>query len=219
MINIRKRITDQKIIAIIRGIDEDRIIETIEALIDGGINLIEITLNQDSQEKCLKTIELITLVSKSFGDQLCLGAGTVITEEQVERVVDAGAEYIISPNTDIDVIKKTKALNKISIPGAYTPSEMVRAYNSGADFVKLFPAANLGPSYVRSVLSPLANIPLIAVGGVNITNASDFLEAGAVGLGVGGNLIDKQAVNMGQFDILTQNAKEFIKKVMQVEEA
>ncbi len=219
MMNIKKRITDHKIIAIIRGIEEDRIIETIESLIDGGISLIEITLNQDSQEKCLKTIELITLVSKSFGDQLCLGAGTVITEEQVERVVDAGAEYIISPNTDIDVIKKTKALNKISIPGAYTPSEMVRAYNSGADFVKLFPAANLGPSYVRSVLSPLANIPLIAVGGVNITNASDFLEAGAVGLGVGGNLIDKQAVNMGQFDILTQNAKEFIKKVMQVEEA
>jgi len=216
--DIKKRIYDHKIIGIIRGIKEDRIIETIESLINGGISLIEITLNQDSDDKCLETIKLISLISKTFADKICLGAGTVITEKQVEMVIDAGAEYIVSPNTDIDVIKKTKALNKISIPGAYTPSEIVWAYNSGADFVKIFPAASLGPGYVRSVLSPLSNIPLLAVGGVNITNANEFLAAGAVGLGVGGNLIDKQAVNMGRFDILTQNAKEFRKKVMQVGE-
>lgn len=218
MFDIKNKIINQKIIAIIRGIEEYKILKTIDSLVEGGIELLEITLNQDSEEKCLKTIKLIQLVREKFADEICLGAGTVITEEQVERVIDAGAEYIISPNTDINVIRKTKNLNKISIPGAYTPSEIVTAYDSGADFVKIFPAASLGPDFIKSVLGPLSNIPLLAVGGVNLANITNFIKAGVVGVGVGGGLIDKHAIKNGEFDILKENAKSFIEKIRQCEE-
>jgi len=215
MKKVKSKIIDQKIIGIIRGIEENKIIETIEALLDGGITLVEITLNQDSKKKLLESIKLISIVRKKFGNKISLGAGTVITAEQVVRVVDAGAEYIISPNTDIKVIKKTRDLNKISIPGAYTPSEIVTAYDAGADFVKVFPAASLGTGYIKSVRGPLSNIPLLAVGGINTANVSNFIKAGAVGVGVGGSLIDKDVINNEEFDFLKKKAAIFIEKIRQ----
>lgn len=217
MINIKEKIFEQKIIGIIRGIDKNKIIEAVESLVDGGIDLLEIALNQDSNEKCDDVVEMIGLVSDKFAGRVCLGAGTVISADQVEKVVDAGAEYIISPNIDREVIEKTKELNKISIPGAYTPSEIIKAYKMGADFVKLFPAKNLGPNYIKAVLAPISNIPILAVGGIDINNFGEFISAGVVGVGLGGSLVDNEVITSGDFDIIKKKAEDFVMKSKQVE--
>lgn len=217
MINIKEKIIENKIIAIIRGVDKSDILKTVEALIAGGIELIEITLDHQNKDSYMNVLEMITLVNEEYQNKICLGAGTVITPEQVEDVIKRGVEYIISPNTDLEIIKKTKELNKISIPGAYTPSEIIKAYNSGADFVKLFPASNLGSGYVKSVLSPV-NIPLLAVGGVNISNVKGFIKAGALGVGIGGSLIDKEAIKEKRYNSLTEKAKRYLEVIREIEE-
>jgi 2-dehydro-3-deoxyphosphogluconate aldolase/(4S)-4-hydroxy-2-oxoglutarate aldolase len=137
----------------------------------------------------------------------------VLTSEQVEHAVESGAQYIISPNTDLAVIKKTKELEKTSIPGAFTPSEMVSAYHAGADIIKLFPAGVFGIKYIKAVLAPLSHIPVIAVGGVDADNAVDFLKAGAIGVGVGGNLVDVKAIYAGEYDKITATAREYLTKI------
>jgi 2-dehydro-3-deoxyphosphogluconate aldolase/(4S)-4-hydroxy-2-oxoglutarate aldolase len=210
---ILDQIFENKIVAIIRGIGSDRIIDTVGALLEGGIKLLEVTFNQESESAVLETLKSLELIKKEYGDKVCLGAGTVVTEEQVIKAVDAGAEYIISPNTDIDVIQKTKELGKISIPGAFTPSEMVMAYNAGADIVKLFPAGILGTGYIKALLAPLSHIPVVAVGGVNVDNVDQFIKVGAKGVGVGGNLVDKKAIYSGDYDKIKEVAKEYIKKL------
>lgn len=144
---------------------------------------------------------------------VCLGAGTVITAEQVMMAVDAGAEYIISPTTDISVIQKTKELGKVSIPGAFTPSEMVAAFDAGADIIKLFPAGVLGIDYIKALLTPLSYIPVVAVGGVNLDNVDQFIKAGAKGVGVGGNLVDKRTVYSGDYCEITKTAQAYVRKL------
>lgn len=217
MTNIKQKIIDNKVIGIIRGVEKNKVLQTVESLLNGGIELIEITLNHQSKEKYLDTIDMISMVNEEYEGKIYLGAGTVISEKQVEEVISVGAEYIISPNTDIEIINKTKELNKISIPGAYTPTEVLKAYHSGADFVKLFPASTLGTKYVKSILSPVS-IPILAVGGINMSNIIEFIRAGVVGVGIGGSLIDKQAINQGKFDILTEKAKKYLEIVRRFEE-
>ncbi len=210
---ILDQIFEHKIVAIIRGIGPDRMADTVEALLEGGIKLLEVTFNQESEETIEETLQSLTLIKKQYGDQVCLGAGTVVTEDQVVKAVDAGAEYIISPHTDPGVIKKTKELGKISIPGAFTPSEMVTAYNAGADIIKLFPAGILGTGYIKALLAPLSHIPVVAVGGVNADNIDQFIKAGAKGVGVGGNMADKKAIYQGDYGKIIQAAKTYVKKL------
>ncbi|WHH58221.1 bifunctional 4-hydroxy-2-oxoglutarate aldolase/2-dehydro-3-deoxy-phosphogluconate aldolase [Petroclostridium sp. X23] len=210
---ILNQIFQNKIVAIIRGIGSDRIIDTVGALLEGGINLLEVTFNQESQEKSADTLKCLKLIKKEYGDRVCLGAGTVLTLEQVEKSVEAGAEYIISPNTDVKVIQKTKEMGKISIPGSFTPSEAVTAYNAGADIVKLFPAGILGTDYIKAFLAPLSHIPVVAVGGVTVENVNDFISAGAKGVGVGGNLVDKKAIYAGEYDKIIQVAQDYVNKI------
>jgi 2-dehydro-3-deoxyphosphogluconate aldolase/(4S)-4-hydroxy-2-oxoglutarate aldolase len=210
---ILDQIFESKIVAIIRGIGSDRIIDTVGALLEGGIKLLEVTFNQESQEKSADTLKCLKLIKKEYGDRVCLGAGTVLTLEQVEKSVEAGAEYIISPNTDVKIIQKTKEMGKISIPGSFTPSEAVIAYNAGADIVKLFPAGILGTDYIKAFLAPLSYIPVVAVGGVNVENVNDFINAGAKGVGVGGNLVDKKAIYAGEYDKIIQVAQDYVNKI------
>lgn len=211
--NIKDEIFKGKIVAIIRGIGSDRILDTVGALLEGGIQLLEVTFNQEDESKALDTLKCLELIKSKYDGQVCLGAGTVITEDQVQKAVDAGAEYIISPNTDINIIRRTKELGKISIPGAFTPSEMVAAYNAGADIVKLFPAGILGIEYIKAVLSPLSHIPVVAVGGINVDNVNQFIKAGAKGVGVGGNLVDKKAIYSGEYHKITLVAQTYLKKL------
>ena len=139
-----------------------------------------------------------------------------MTAEQVRLAVKAGAQYIISPNVDEEVIKETKNLNKISIPGAFTPTETAYAYKLGADIVKLFPAGELGAGYIKAVKAPLKHIPVVAVGGVNPENCADFIKAGAIGVGCGGNLVSAKLVEEGRFDEITAVAKQYMEALKDI---
>jgi len=210
---VLNEIHKNKIIAIIRGIDSDRIIDTVKALLDGGVKLLEITFNQKSDIEVLDTLKCLDLIKKEYGNKVVLGAGTVMTEKQVIMAVDAGAEYILSPNTDIKVIQKTKELGRVSIPGAFTPSEMADAFHAGADIVKFFPAGMLGVEFIKALLAPLNHIPVLAVGGINLDNADQFIKVGAKGIGVGGSLIDKKAIYSGNYHVIKQMAQAFVEKI------
>ena len=203
------RILEGKIVAIVRGIPSDEIVGLAEALVKGGISCIEVTFDQSSAEKARDTLKAISNMRQALGDRVCVGAGTVMSVEQVEAAATAGAEYMISPNTNAAVIKRTKELNKVSIPGAMTPSEVAEAYELGADIVKMFPAGILGCAYIKAVKAPLKHIPVTAVGGVNPGNCADFIRAGAVGVGVGGNLVSPQLVREGRFEEITAIARSY----------
>lgn len=208
MINsIMECIEKNKIIAIARNVKVELVVPTAQALYDGGIRLIEVTFNQSSPNGLTDTVQSIKALCSAFGDKLCVGAGTVMSIEQVQAAYDAGAKYIISPHTDADIIKKTKSLGIVSIPGALTPSEIVMAHNAGADFVKLFPAGNFGLEYIKAVMSPINHISMLAVGGVDEKNIKDFLKIGLKGVGVGSNIVKSSLINEGKFDELTKLAE------------
>ena len=141
---------------------------------------------------------------------MCVGAGTVMTVEQVRQAAEAGAEYMISPNVDEAVIGETKRLGKVSIPGAMTPTEAAFAHKCGADIVKLFPAGLLGAAYIKAVKAPLKHIPVTAVGNVTVENCAEFIRAGAVGVGVGGSLVSATLVDEGKFDEITATARAYV---------
>jgi 2-dehydro-3-deoxyphosphogluconate aldolase/(4S)-4-hydroxy-2-oxoglutarate aldolase len=206
-------IKQYKIIAIIRKIPQADIIPVAEALYAGGIKLIEVTFNQAIAEGEQITAESIKALCDHFGDKMFIGAGTVMSVHQVETAVRAGAKYIISPNTNLQVIKKTSELGVISIPGALTPSEIVFAYEAGAKFVKLFPASEFGVSYIKSIRSPLNHIPLLAVGGVDDSNMKDFFEAGVSGVGIGSNIVKNTLISMKKFDEITDLAKKYTEQI------
>lgn len=208
--SVLERIYEEKIIAIVRGIPSGKIAALAQALAEGGVSCIEVTFDQTNPEETLTSLRTI---KSELGDRICLGAGTVMTVEQVEQAAQAGAEYMISPNVDEAVIRATKALGKVSIPGAMTPTETAFAYQCGADIVKLFPAGLLGPAYIKAVKTPLKHIPVSAVGNITIENCADFIQAGAVGVGVGGNLVSALLVNEGCFSQITATARAYREKL------
>ncbi len=204
-----QRIIDSKVVAIVRGISSKYMVPTVEALKVGGITCVEVTFSLKSEEQSLDTLKSIRLIKEYFGDSVAVGAGTVLTPENVVRAKEAGAEYIISPNVDEAVIKATKKMDMVSIPGAVTPTEVITAYNWGADIVKLFPAASLGLPYVKALMGPIDGIPLTAVGGIDASNYRDFLNIGCVGVGVGGNLVNKKLIEAGDFEAIKKVALEY----------
>ncbi len=207
-----KKINENKIIAIFRGVDLEKVIPAARALLRGGIKLMEITFDQTSLTCEEDTCSAIRKLS-DLSDELCIGAGTVMTEQQVEAAVAAGAKYIISPNTNIDVIKKTIEMNAVSIPGALTPSEASAAYEAGAHFIKMFPAGSLGLDYIKAVRAPLKHIPMLAVGGVNEHNIGDFFKTGLCGVGIGSNIVDLNLINNGKFEELELLAKKYTSQI------
>lgn len=211
--SILSKIYENKIIAVTRGIGSDKILNTVQALVDGGINLFEIPFDQKEPEKAQDTLKCLKIIKKEFGDSICAGPGTVLTVQQVVESVEVGADYIISPSFDIEVIKKTKELGKISIPGAFTASEIVNAYHAGADIVKLFPAGILGVEYIKAISGPLNHIPYIALGGINVDNVLQFINAGAIGVGIGGNLVDKNTVYANDYKKITALAQKYVNQI------
>ena len=204
---IKEVIQKTRLIAIIRGIPRNLLVPAVTALVNGGIRAVEITLDRGD------AIDGIRELNERFGEHIAIGAGTVLTTAQVKSVAEAGGKYIISPNTDRDVIRHTKSLKLLSIPGAMTPTEIVAARAAGADYIKLFPAASLGIEYFKALLSPLSDIPFIVVGGIGLDNVIDFLNAGAQGAGIGGKLADKQLITQGRFDELSMVAADYTEKV------
>lgn len=206
-----QRVLDKKIVAIVRGVYGEDCVKLAQALYEGGIELQEVTFDQSKPEELSRTAESIRRLVERLGDKMIFGAGTVTTLEMLELAKNAGAMFIVSPDTNEEVIRATVAAGMVSMPGALTPTEIVTAYRAGADFVKLFPAGTQGTAYFKAVTAPLNHIRLLAVGGVNEKNITDFLAAGAVGVGVGGNLVNKTWIKNGEFDKITNVAREFVK--------
>ena len=207
-----EKIKKEKIIAIVRGISSGKIVDLAQALSKGGIKCIEVTFDQSSPEGIEETLRSIKALTDIDGD-LCIGAGTVMNSEQVRMAKEVGARYINSPNTDEKVIKETKKLDMVSIPGAFTPTEVAFAYECGADIVKVFPGGLLGAAYIKALKGPLSHIPLTAVGNINEKNCADYIKAGCVGVGVGGSLVSKTLINEGRFDEIALTAAEYVKAV------
>jgi len=206
---IVEKVLAQKIVAIIRGVNGKYGLKLAETLHQAGISIMEVTFDLKRPETHAETCQMISEIRTAYAGQITIGAGTVTQLSLLEQAADAGAQFIVSPNTDPAVIARTKALQLVSMPGAFSPSEIVQAHDAGADFVKLFPASTLGISYVKSVLAPLSHIRLIAVGGIHEKNAADFLAAGCVGLGIGGNLADVNLIKAGKFAEIAQLAQTY----------
>lgn len=210
---MREKVIDlikkEKIIVIVRGVEKDKLIPLANAMYNGGIKLLEVTYSANGSTADEDTAENIRMLSEHFKDKMYIGAGTVLSEKQVELTKSAGGKFIISPDTCPDVIKKTRALEMVSMPGALTPTEIQAAHKSGADFVKLFPAANMGTDYVKAVSAPLSHIKLLAVGGINERNMADYLKVGICGFGIGSNIVDKKMVANGDFNAITELAQKY----------
>lgn len=199
-----------KIIAILRGIPKDKLIPVAQALYDGGIRVLEITYSANGRVLDEETAENIRMLSEQFEGKLYIGAGTVLTTKQVKLTKEAGGLFIISPNTDKEVIEETVRCGLVSIPGALTPSEVTYAHKCGADFVKLFPVTSLGAEYVKAIRAPLSHIKLLAVGGINQYNMKEYLSAGVCGFGIGSNITDKEMIAANDWEGIVKLAKEYI---------
>ena len=208
--NVIETIKKEKLIAIVRGIAPEKCLKVAGALYAGGFRLVEITIDQKTPDSWATTAAAIKAISEAYSGTMEVGAGTVTSVELVELAASAGAKYIISPDTNIDVIKRTRELGLVSMPGALTPTEILTAYNNGADFVKLFPIANLGSAYVKAVRAPISHVPMMAVGGVNETNLREYLDLGMCGAGIGGNLVNKKWVENGEFEKITEVARTMV---------
>ena len=196
-----------------RGFTAEQLIRTVDAMEKGGIRLVEITFDQTGVVPDEATAENIRALKKCFEGKVRVGAGTVMTETQVELAYNAGAEFIISPDCYEPVIKKTREFGMVSMPGVFTPSEAANAHRYGADFVKLFPNSELRSSYLRALTVPLAHIKFLAVGGVNHENMWEFFNAGAKGIGVATAIADKKSILAGDYEEITRRAKLFTKQL------
>ncbi len=209
-----EKIKEGKIIVIVRGVAKEKLIPLAEAMYDGGIRLLECTYDASGKTPDSETAGNIEMLAKHFEGRMLIGAGTVLTERQIELTAAAGGKFIISPDTNSEIIKKTKELGLVSIPGAITPTEVAFAYREGADFVKLFPIDVYGGAkYIKALRAPLSNIPMLAVGGVNPDNMAEFLASGALGIGIGSGVVDKKLIEAGEFSKITELAKRYTSQI------
>ena len=206
----------EKVIAIVRGVGSEQCMAVAKALYEGGIRLMEVTYDQKNPDSWKDTAGAIEAIGKAYEGRLLVGAGTVTEVELVDMTAAAGGLFIISPDTNVDVIRRTHELGLVSMPGALTPTEILTAHKAGADFVKLFPAADLGPGYLKAVRAPISHVKIMVVGGINAANVGSFLKAGAVGAGVGGNLANRTWIESGEFDKITEAAREITQAVKNV---
>lgn len=212
MLNREEIIRDvekNKIIVILRGFSEEQLVNTVDAMEKGGVRLVEVTFDQSGKTSDETTANNIRMLKEKFLGRVRVGAGTVMTEKQVELAYQAGAEFIISPDCYEPVIRKTRELGMVSMPGALTPTEAANAHRYGADFVKLFPNSEMKISYLKALIAPLSHIKFLAVGGVNTENLRDYLSAGAKGVGVATAIADKKAIFAGDYQAVTKCAKSF----------
>jgi 2-dehydro-3-deoxyphosphogluconate aldolase / (4S)-4-hydroxy-2-oxoglutarate aldolase len=204
---VLQQILEYKIVAILRGCSPDRVPDIAAALARGGIRLLEITLNSPG------ALEAIRQLTDRMGDQLLIGAGTVLTAGEAEEAIAAGARFILSPSLDFEIIRTTRELGAVSIPGAFTATEILTAYKNGADIVKLFPAS-VGVHYFRDIRGPLPLIPLMPTGGVNLNNIWEFHAAGAVAFGIGSALVPAgQLATKEALHLLTEKAAAYMHAV------
>lgn len=205
--DILRRLIDGKLVAVVRLDSGEQLIKVAEALRSGGIDIIEFTVSTPG------AIDMIKEARARFGDEVLMGAGTVLDPETARAAILAGAEFIVTPTLKLATIEVCKRYGKPIIPGALTPTEILTAWEAGADMVKVFPASTFGPEYIKAVLAPLPQLRLVPTGGVSTENAAAYLKAGATALGVGGKLVDKAAVARGDWSALAAEAEALVKAV------
>lgn len=203
-------IKENKIVAISRHVKPEKMVDVAKALAAGGIKLLEITFDQSSSSCISDTAFAISSVKEAMGNLICVGAGTVLTVEQAEAAHEAGADFALSPDTNVAVINAVKRLGIVSVPGAFTPSEILTAWNAGADIVKLFPAGVLGMPYMKAIRGPISHVPLMAVGGVDENNVSTFLNGGFCSCGIGSNLVRNDLIEKDDYSQITAIAAAFV---------
>ncbi len=197
------------VVAVIRMNDRQRIKNVIEAINSGGIKCIEVTMTVP------RAIEMIEELRATMSIDIILGAGTVTDIETAKRVIKSGAEFVVSPVLNTDIIAVCQEQNIVSIPGCYTPTEIFTCWKAGADLIKIFPARNLGPKYLKDIAGPFPQIKMIPTGGITIENAGEWISAGAVAVGIGSELLDKNAIKEARYEVLTDRAKTLVKNVYQ----
>ena len=207
--NFHELFHETKLIAILRGVPSDQLFELLDCLYNNGIRLAELTYDATDDIPDEMTASDIGRAATYMEGRMLIGAGTVIRREQVELTKAMGGKFIISPNMDPEIIRYTKELDMISMPGAMTVSEVCDAVNAGADYVKLFPVSVLGPGFVKAILAPLRNAKLVAVSGVTPNNIDEYLRAGCVGAGIGSGFFTPEQVKARRYDLIAQNVQNF----------
>ena len=195
------------VIAVIRAPSASILKRIAEALLAGGVVAVEVTMSTPD------AIRGIAMLAQEFGDRAVIGVGTVLDEATARAAIKAGAEFVLSPAFDEGVVAATLELGKISVPGAFTPTEILRAWNAGADIVKVFPSTALGPQYIKDLLAPLPQLKLTPTGGVDAKNAGEWIKAGAVCVGAGSSLVSKEAMANGDWAAITANARAFVEAI------
>lgn len=201
---VLKTITDTGLVPIVRAGSSEEALKVVEAIRAAGVSTVEITMTVPG------AIKLLESLSSQLGDKVLLGAGTVLDPETARLAILAGAQFLISPTLNPKVIEMTRRYGKVSIPAGLTPTEVLAAWEAGADFVKIFPCGNMGGAdYLKALKAPLPQVEMIPTGGVTLENAADFLRAGAAAIAVGGELVDKKAVREKRWEVVTENARKF----------
>lgn len=208
-----KEFMEKKIIVVCRGIAEEEIVNVAQALYDGGISFMEVPFDQKNPDTFELTARKISAVRKALDGKMHVGAGTVITMEQFELAKAAGAEIIVSPTLEEDVIIATKEAGLVSMPGCATPSEITKAYKLGGDLIKLFPSSVVTMKTIKEISVPLNHIPLVCFGGVNADNIKEVIATGVVGVGMGGAVLDKVALDNKDYKKITELAKAVSEKI------
>lgn len=197
-------LVDSGVVAILRGITPDQLMPTVGALYEGGIRSIEITLNTP------KALHMIEQVSDQYGDRMVVGAGTVLDAPSALSAIRAGARFVLAPTLDLKTIELCNTYSCPCVPGVFTATEALVAWNGGASIVKVFPCSSVGPQYIKDLRGPLPQIKMMAVGGVSLENTADFYRAGACAVGVGSSLFDPKLAEQGAFDEFTRRAQTFV---------
>ena len=203
-------IEDNKVMVICRGLYNEDLMKVVDALYAGGVRLAEVTFDQNDPDAVEKTSGAIRQLKEKYPD-MKVGSGTVTSVEQVKATKEAGGEFCLSPNVNVEVIKATKEEGFVSIPGALTPTEILQAHEAGADIVKIFPAGWLGLRYLKDIKGPINHVKFLAAAGVNEENFADYLKAGYCAAGISGRLLDKKVIEQQNYAELTRRAQVFTK--------
>jgi 2-dehydro-3-deoxyphosphogluconate aldolase/(4S)-4-hydroxy-2-oxoglutarate aldolase len=204
---IVENIIEFKAVAVIRMEDPSKLIKVAEAIYEGGVKAIEITMTVPN------AIETIALASKEIGDKVLIGVGSILNQEMAQKAIDAGAKYVVSPIFKKEIIERSHKNGIPAMPGTFTPTEAQLAWEAGADIIKIFPADVLGMSFIKGMKAPMPHLKVMPTGGVSLTNAGEWLKAGACAVGVGSALIDKKAILEENYTVLTKNAKQIMESI------
>jgi 2-dehydro-3-deoxyphosphogluconate aldolase/(4S)-4-hydroxy-2-oxoglutarate aldolase len=204
-----QRVLDCGIVAVVRSQDSQQLVDVVRSLADGGVTVAEITMTVPG------ALDVVRAVRQAMADRVLLGAGTILDPETARAALLAGAEYIVSPTVNLDVIRLCRRYDKLVMPGAFTPTEILTAWEAGADIVKVFPADVVGPAFFKAVRGPLPQVRLMPTGGVDLNTAAAFLQAGSCCLGIGGQLVEPDAVARKDFARIRDLAKQYVSIVKQ----